>query len=156
MSCSVRFRQVGKGNPGRRAASPPVTPVTPTATGHRTKHHIYSTGTSFAAGHCALPGSGTVVHFSASRTRSRPSPAHTKTMKTNQTRSMQLQCRPAIASPRFPGFQFLSLPVGLDWAGVAAEFSRSSVSPGPRRSAVTQYSQRLYEAASASRPRPAN
>jgi hypothetical protein len=55
---------------------------------------------------------------------------------------------------RFSNFSLLH--VESDWAGVPTEFSRSRVSRGPRRSAVTKSSQRIYEATSVPRPRPAN
>lgn len=71
---------------------------------------------------------------------------------------MQPQCRPVVASFRFPVFQFLSPPCRVGWSGRAAGFSRSGVSCGPRRSAVTGNSP-IYmrpPPSPESRPRPAN
>jgi hypothetical protein len=65
----------GQGKSGETSRIASVTPVAPAATRHRTTCHICSNEKLVVLScYCALPGSGTIVHFSASRTLSRPSP----------------------------------------------------------------------------------
>lgn len=83
-------------------------------------------------------------------------PIITKQLADQSTRSTQPQCRPVVASLRFPVFQFLPPPRWVGLCGRACGIFKVWCLSRPLTLRGCPKQPDLYEAASDSRPRPAN